>query len=347
MRDDVNRTIKLRSRPVGEIDDSVFELSEEEVPEPGEGQALVRNLCLSLDPTNRVWISDTPSYLPPVGIGDVMRGLGVGRVVSSKSDDYAEGSLVSGLLGWQDYALVGEGTSAVGTPVPSDIEVPVEMLVGVLGITGITAYYGIEEIGQPQEGETVVISAAAGAVGSIAGQLAKIRGARAVGIVGSDEKAEWITGELGFNAAVNRRSPDWREQLAAACPGGIDVDFENAGGEIMDTVFGMLNFHARVVLCGLISQYNAEAPPPGPSNFPALLSNRVKLQGFIILDYLDHFPQATAKLAQWVAEGKIRYRDTTVEGLENAPGALRMLFDGENVGKLLVKVADDAAMAAV
>ena len=210
MRDDVNRTIKLRSRPVGEIDDSVFELSEEEVPEPGEGQALVRNLCLSLDPTNRVWISDTPSYLPPVGIGDVMRGLGVGRVVSSKSDDYAEGSLVSGLLGWQDYALVGEGTSAVGTPVPSDIEVPVEMLVGVLGITGITAYYGIEEIGQPQEGETVVISAAAGAVGSIAGQLAKIRGARAVGIVGSDEKAEWITGELGFNAAVNRRSPPAR-----------------------------------------------------------------------------------------------------------------------------------------
>lgn len=346
MTQDVNRMIKLRSRPSGAIDDSVFEMSEAPIPEPADGQALVRNLYLSLDPTNRVWISDVPSYLPPVGLGEVMRAGGIGRVVSSKSSNFLEGQLVNGLLGWQDYALVGDGTNVVATPVPSGIDVPAELLIGVLGITGLTAYYGVEEIGKPLEGETVVVSAAAGAVGSIAGQLAKIRGARAVGIVGSEEKAEWITGELGFNAAINRRSPDWREQLAAACPSGIDVDFENAGGEIMDTVFGMLNLHARVVLCGLISQYNAETPPPGPANFPALLSRRVKLEGFIILDYFDRFPEMSAKLAQLVAEGKLKYRDTTVDGLENAPKALNMLFEGENVGKLLLKIADDAAVAA-
>jgi NADPH-dependent curcumin reductase CurA len=338
----VNRRILLRSRPTGRIDGSVFELVEEPVPEPSEGEALVRNLYLSLDPTNRVWISEVPSYLPPVEIGAVMRSGGIGRVVASNSDLFAVGDLVSGLVGWQDYVVAGRGEAAAVQKVPSDLPVPIEAMMGVLGVTGYTAYFGME-IGQPTEGETVVVSAAAGAVGSIAGQIARIHGARAVGIVGSDEKCSFIVNELGYDAAVNRRAPDWREQLATACPNGVDVDFENAGGEIMDEVFGMLNLRARVVLCGLISQYNEAAPTPGPTNFPRLLSNRVRLEGFIILDYWDRFPEAAAQLGVWVADGKLRHRDTVVDGLEKAPDAINMLFDGDNVGKLLVKVADDPA----
>jgi NADPH-dependent curcumin reductase len=239
--------------------------------------------------------------------------------------------------------LAGEGESTLAMPLP-DIDAPLEMLVGLLGLTGVTAYYGIEEIGKPKEGETVVVSAAAGAVGSVAGQLAKLRGARVVGIAGGADKCAWLVDELGFDAAVDRHDPRWKDLLTEACPDGVDVDFENVGGEIMDHVFGMLNLHARVALCGMISQYNATEPPPGPYNFPRLLANRVLVQGFIIIDYLPHFPEATAKLAQWAAEGKLKHRDTVVEGLENAPEAVNMLFEGENVGKLMVKVADDAEL---
>jgi NADPH-dependent curcumin reductase CurA len=345
MSAEINRRIRLRSRPAGRIDDSTFELVEEEVPEPAPGQALVRNLYLSIDPTNRVWIREEPSYLPPVAIGDVMRSGGIGRVVASSNEGFVEGDLVTGLLGWQDYVLVGEGESTLAMPLPRDIEAPIESLVGLLGITGFTAYFGIEDIGKPKEGETVVVSAAAGAVGSVAGQLAKLRGARVVGIAGGADKCSWLVDELGFDAAVDRHDERWRKLLADACPAGVDVDFENVGGEIMDTVFGMLNLHARVVLCGLISQYNEIAPQPGPTNFPRLLMHRVCVQGFIVLDYLPRYPDATAKLAQWAAEGKIKHRDTIVEGLEKAPDAVNMLFEGENVGKLMVKVADDAAPA--
>jgi NADPH-dependent curcumin reductase CurA len=344
MSTEVNRRIRLRSRPEGRIDDSTFELVEESVPEPAAGQALVRNLYLSVDPTNRVWIREEPSYLPPVGIGDVMRSGGIGRVVASNNDSFPEGSLVTGLLGWQDYVLVGEGEPTLAMPLPSDLDAPLEALVGMLGLTGVTAYYGIEEIGKPKEGETVVVSAAAGAVGTIAGQLAKRRGARVVGIAGGADKCAWLVDELGFDAAVDRHDPRWKELLAEACPDGVDVDFENVGGEIMDAVFGMLNLHARVALCGMISQYNATEPPRGPANFQRLLMNRVLVQGFIILDYLPHFPEATAKLAQWAAEGKLEHRGTVVEGLEKAPEAVNMLFEGENVGKLMVRIADDAAL---
>jgi NADPH-dependent curcumin reductase CurA len=343
MSTEVNRRIRLRSRPTGRIDGSTFELVEEEIPEPADGQALVRNLYLSIDPTNRVWIRDEPSYLPPVAIGEVMRSGGIGRVVSSSNEGFAEGDLVTGLLGWQDYALVGEGQSTLAMPLPREIDAPLESLVGLLGITGLTAYFGIEDIGQPQAGETVVVSAAAGAVGSVAGQLARMRGARVVGIAGGADKCSWIVDELGFDAAVDRYDERWRELLADACPDGVDVDFENVGGEIMDTVFGMLNLNARVVLCGLISQYNATDPQPGPTNFPRLVSHRVRVQGFIVIDYLSRYPEATAKLAQWATEGKVKHRDTVVEGLEKAPEAVNMLFEGENLGKLMVKVADDGA----
>jgi NADPH-dependent curcumin reductase CurA len=336
----VNRRIRLRSRPEGRIDGSTFEVVEEEIPKPGNGQALVQNLYISVDPTNRVWIREEPSYLPPVAIGDVMRSGGIGQVIESSNEAFNEGDLVTGLLGWQDYVLVGEGEPTLAMPLPRGLDVPIESLVGLLGITGLTAYFGIEEIGEPKEGETVVISAAAGGVGSVAGQLTKMRGARVVGIAGGSDKCAWLVDELGFDATVDRHDDRWRKQLADACPDGVDVDFENVGGEIMDEVFGMLNLNARVVLCGLISQYNATAPQAGPSNFPRLLTQRVRLQGFIVIDYLPRYPEATAQLAQWAAEGKLSHHDTVVEGLEKAPEAVNMLFEGENRGKLMVKVAE-------
>jgi NADPH-dependent curcumin reductase CurA len=340
-----NRRIRLRHRPEGRIDDSTFELVEEQVPEAGDGEALIRNLFLSIDPTNRVWISETPSYLPPVPIGDVMRAGGVGRVVASNTDKFAKGDLVTGLTGWQDYVVASESDGIPFTRIPGELNVPPEMVVGLLGITGLTAYYGIEMIGKPKEGETVVVSAAGGAVGSVAGQIAKIHGARTVGIAGGSDKCGWLVEELGYDAVVNRHDDDWREQLAKACPDGVDVDFENVGGEIMDAVFALLNLNARVALCGMISSYNDKEPPPGPRSFGNLLVNRVTLQGFIIIDFLPHSQEATAQLATWAMEGKIKHHDTIVEGLEKAPEALNMLFDGDNYGKLMVRVTPDGATA--
>ena len=335
MADDVNRRYLLRERPNGRIGDKTFELVEEPVPEARSGQALVRNLYVSVDPTNRAWIGEEPTYLPPVGIGEVMRSVGLGRVVSSDDPTYPEGSLVTGLVGWQDYVVTGEGSIPL-TPVPDDTGLPIECMLGALGITGITAYFGLLDIGKPQDGETVVVSAAAGAVGSVVGQIAKLKGARAVGIAGGAEKCAWLVDELGFDAAIDRHGADWRKELRAACPNGVDVDFENVGGEIMSEVFGMLNLNARVPLCGLISEYN-DNPQPGP-NLRRVLMNRVLIKGFIILDYFDRFPEAIAQLGQWVSEGGVKDKHTIVEGLEKAPEAVNMLFDGDNVGKLIVKV---------
>ena len=336
MPNNVNRRYLLRERPTGRIDDSTFELVEEAVPQPGPGQALVQNLYVSVDPTNRAWIGEEPTYLPPVGIGDCMRSVGLGRVISSDDEAYPEGSLVTGLTGWQDYVVTGAGELPL-TLVPSDTGLPIECLLGALGLTGVTAYFGLLEIGKPQEGETVVVSAAGGAVGSVVGQIAKLKGARAVGIAGGAEKCGWLVDDLGFDAAIDRHDPNWKQQLRDACPNGVDVDFENVGGEIMREVVGMLNLHARVALCGLISEYNDTERPSGPP-LARVLVNRVTIQGFIILDYFGRFPEAIAQLGQWVAEGKVKDRHTVVEGLEKAPDAVNMLFDGANVGKLIVKV---------
>jgi NADPH-dependent curcumin reductase CurA len=335
MADDVNRRYVLRKRPQGRIDDSTFELVEERVPQPHSGQALVKNLYVSVDPTNRAWIGEEPTYLPPVGIGECMRSVGLGRVVSSDDDTYPEGSLVTGLTGWQDYVVTGEGEIPL-TPVPGDTGLPIESMLGALGLTGVTAYFGLLDIGKPQEGETVVVSAAAGAVGSVVGQIAKLKGARAVGIAGGKEKCNWLVEDLGFDAAIDRHDDGWRKQLREACPNGVDVDFENVGGEIMTEVFKLLNLNARVPLCGLISEYNDD-PRPGP-NLRRVLTNRVLIKGFIILDYFGRFPEAIAQLGQWVAEGKVKDKHTIVEGLERAPEAVNMLFDGDNVGKLIVKI---------
>lgn len=333
---DTNRRFLLRERPTGRIEPSTFELVESPVPEIGDGEALVRISYISLDPTNRAWIGETPTYLPPVAIGEVMRAGALGRVVASKHPGYPEGALLQGLFGWQEYAVVSDAAPA--WTMPEQEGIPDSAWLGVLGQNGLTAYVGMHDIGAPKEGETVVVSAAAGAVGSIAAQIAKIMGARVVGIAGGPEKCAMLTDELGLDAAVDYKAADWRDQLKAATPNGIDVDFENVGGEIMEAVFARLNIRARVALCGLISGYNDAEPPPGPRSFGNLLVNRVKLQGFIVLDHFDRAVEVAGILGGWMAEGRLVARETVIEGFEDLPNSINMLFDGKNTGKLVVRI---------
>src|SRR5262245_41420738 len=331
-----NRQFRLRARPVGRIKPSDFELVETPVPRAGPNQAVARVLYLSLDPTNRVWMTDIEQYMPPVALGEVMRGGGLAEVVESKHPQYQVGDLVTGLTGWQDYTVTdGSGLGAL-TPLPKGLPVPLPTLLGALGITGLTAYFGLMDIGQPKAGETVVVSAAAGATGSVVGQIAKIKGCRAVGIAGGPEKCAWLTGELGFDAAVDYKRAGWQARLREACPAGVDVSFENVGGEIMDEVMALMNLGGRVVLCGMISGYNSGEPMRG--RFDTILMKRLRVQGFIVIDYIPRFPEGAMQLAQWLMEGKLKHRETIVEGLEQAPTAINMLFDGTNIGKLLIKV---------
>jgi NADPH-dependent curcumin reductase CurA len=334
---DRNRRFLLRERPSGRIGPDTFELSEEAVPEIGDGQALVRVDWISLDPTNRAWINDTPTYLPPVGIGEVMRGGGLGEVIASKNPNYPVGQIVQGLVGWQEYAIVSDAMPLFPVDVAEGVSPTAYM--GALGMTGLTAWIGIRDIGKPQPGETVVVSAAAGAVGSVAGQLAKADGARVVGIAGGPEKCALLTEQLGFDAAVDHRADDWYKQLAAATPNGIDVDFENVGGDIMDAIFARLNVRARVALCGLISGYNDADPPPGPRAFGNLLIQRATVQGFIVLDHFGRVQEAATEIAGLIKEGRLKPLETVVEGFEQLPTAINMLFDGKNVGKLVVKTS--------
>jgi len=336
---DQNRRFLLKARPTGRVGREHFDLVSEPVPEIGAGEALIRTLYVSLDPTNRIWMSDVPQYMPPVAIGEVMRGVGVGRVVASRSDQYPEGALVQGFTNWQDYAVASPQMGFM--QVPDGLPVGPSALLGVLGTTGLTAYFGVTDVAPVKAGDTFVVSAAAGGVGSVAGQIAKLRGARVVGLAGSDEKCAWVVEDLGFDACVNYKADDWRERLRAACPDGIDVDFENVGGEIMDEVFSQLNLNSRVALCGLISGYNEPGAPTGPRNFAQLLMRRVTLRGFIILDYAARFEEGVTQLAQWVAAGRLKHAETVVEGLEELPVAINILFDGGNRGKLVVKVADE------
>jgi NADPH-dependent curcumin reductase CurA len=335
---DSNRRFLLRNRPETTITDDTFELVEEPVPEIQDGEALVRTQWISLDPTNRAWISETPTYLPPVGVGEVMRGLGLGRVAKSNNAAYQEGQLVQGLIGWQEWAVASDAAPLL--PVPEVPGVSPSHYLGALGMTGLTAWVGLKDIGRPEPGETVVISAAAGAVGSVAVQIAKIKGARVVGIAGGPEKCALLTERLGADAAVDHRAPDWHDQLVDATPDGIDVDFENVGGPIMDAIFARINLRARVVLCGLISGYNDAERPPGPRSFSNLLVQRAKLEGFIVIDHLHRIGEASGELAGWMQEGKLQPLETVVEGFEALPTAINMLFDGGNTGKLVVHIAD-------
>ena len=346
MGDHVNRAYRLRRRPEGTLADGDLELVEEEVPELGEGQALVRTKLLSLDPTNRIWMSDIRGYMPPVPLDAVMRGLGVGEVIESKRDDMPVGATVSGFTGWQELVLADDSQlEAPLTVLPDPLPGPESAFLGALGHTGVTAYIGCE-LGAIGEGDTVVISAACGAVGSIAGQIAKQKGAgRVVGIAGGPVKCAHAVEVLGYDACVDHRADDWREQLDAATPAGIDVDFENVGGPIMDHILMRLNIGARVSLCGMIAEYNTYNEggehQGGLTNIGQLIMQRATIKGFLVLDWGHRFEEAIGYLAGLLGEGKLHYDETIVDGgIEAAPGALAQLFSGQNMGKLLVQVAD-------
>lgn len=330
-----NKQWRLQARPTGMLAEGDLVLSEAPVPELQEGQALAKVKYLSVDPTMRVWMAGD-SYLPAVGIGEVMRAGGLAEVVESKHAQYKKGDKIVGLTGLQEYAVIEAQSKLPFQKIPSIPFVSDTLFLGALGMTGLTAYFGMMEIGKPQKGETLVVSAAAGATGSIAGQIGKIHGCRVVGIAGTDEKCKWLTEELGFDAAVNYKHADWREKLAAATPKGIDIDYENVGGEIMDAVLNRMNLHGRVVLCGFISGYTKEAPEQ--MSLGLMIVKRLKVQGFLILDYASRFMDAATELGKWKMLGKLKDRQTIVEGIAKAPEAINMLFRGENIGKLLVKV---------
>jgi NADPH-dependent curcumin reductase CurA len=333
----VNRVWRLRKRPGGDITDDVLTLGEESIPEPGDGECLFRLNYLSLDPTNRIWMSDIDQYMPPVELDAPMRGVVCGTVIKSRHPNYAEGQIVSGLGTWADYQL---GTPATVNPMGDTGPMSVLDAFSAFAVVGPTAYFGLLDFGEPKSGETVVVSAAAGAVGSIVGQIAKIKGCRTVGLAGTDEKCAWIKDELGFDAAINYRTEDVATALAAACPDGIDVYFDNVGGGILDACLELMNFKGRIPTCGLISQYNAAQPVPGPRNYPLILMRRLRVQGFIVLDFADRYPEAIAALSQWMAEGRIKVRTEIVDGLENALQTVKRLYTGAHKGKLMIRVED-------
>jgi NADPH2:quinone reductase len=345
MSERINRAFRLRRRPDGALADGDLELVEEDVPELREGQALVQTKLLSLDPTNRIWMSDIRGYMPPVPIDSVMRGIGIGEVVESKRDDMPVGATVSGFVGWQELCLADDAQLLAPLSVlPDPLPAPESAFLGALGHTGVTGYIGID-LAEVTDSDTVVVSAACGAVGSVAGQIAKQRGARVVGVAGGPEKCEHATSVLGFDACVDHRTGDWRDQLDRATPDGIDVDFENVGGPIMDHVLGRLNIGARISLCGMIAEYNTYNEggqhAGALTNIDQLIMQRATIRGFLVLDFGHRFEEAIGYLGGLIAEGKLHYDETILDGgIEAAPEALAELFDGRNMGKLLLRVAD-------
>jgi NADPH-dependent curcumin reductase len=331
---DVNRVWRLRRRPVGAIEDDTLSLEREPVPKPGEGQFLFRLNYLSLDPTNRIWMSDMDQYMPPVALGAPMRGVVCGTVTDSRHAGFVAGDVVSGIGVWADYQL---GAPPVLSKLPPVEGIPTAEAFGLFAVVGPTAYFGFLDVGRPAVGETVVVSAAAGAVGSVVGQIAKIKGCRAVGIAGSDEKCRSLAG-LGFDAAINYHKEDLPLALKRACPRGIDIYFDNVGGDILDACLAQMTLNGRIPTCGLISQYNAAGDVPGPTNYPAIVMKRLRVQGFIVLDYAARYPEAIAALAQWMREGKLKFRMDLREGLEHARSTLRALFTGDHRGKLMIHV---------
>lgn len=328
-----NVQVLLARRPTGEVRESDFDVVQVEVPSIHQGQFLVRNHYLSLDPYMRGRMSDAPSYAQPVAPGEVMVGGTVGEVIDSRHPEFKTGEIVTGPFGWQLFgASDGTGVTKI-----EDSDIPRSAYLGVLGMPGVTAYVGLMDIGAPKAGETVVVSAASGAVGSVVGQLAKIHGCRSVGIAGGPEKCRYVTDELGLDACVDYKAGRLREDLDRAAPDGIDIYFENVGGPIFDTVLGRMNPFGRIPVCGMISQYNA-LEPYGVKNFRGVLMNRLKVQGFIVSDHLARWPAALEALGQWVREGRIKYRESIAQGLENAPAAFIGLLAGKNFGKQLVKL---------
>ena len=327
-----NRRVLLASRPSGWVSEANFRIDETPLPQPAQGEVLVKNLWLSLDPYMRGRMSDAKSYVKGVELGDVMVGQTVGEVVSSRNEKFKEGDKVLTQLGWQLYGVTHELMKL------DEKRAPLSCYLGVIGMPGMTAYFGLKDIGEPKRGETVVVSAASGAVGSVVGQLAKIWGCRAVGIAGGGQKCDYVTRELGFDACVDYKVANLKEALRQACAAGVDVYFDNVGGQIFDTLLTQMNLHARVVVCGLISDYNA-TEPYAIRNWRAVLVNRIRLQGMIVFDWKERYGEATKALGGYFGEGKLKYRESVIEGLDNAPRGLIALLKGENFGKQLVKLA--------
>ena len=338
-----NRRVLLKNRPVGEPKPTDFEVVDSPVPTPKDGEILVRTVWLSLDPYMRGRMNDVKSYTAPVELGQPMVGGTVGEVVESRDAAFRPGDFVLSYGGWQAYHVAKSGGARVGPFGPLKLDpkaAPISTALGILGMPGMTAYVGLYDIGQPKPGETVVVSAAAGAVGSVVGQLAKIRGCRTVGIASRREKCEHVLKDLDFDACVSYRVPELGTVLRDACPNGIDVYFDNVGGDVLKAVLKNVNPFARIPLCGIISQYNATEMPPGPNLAPVLV-NRVTIRGFIVSDHADRMPQFLADCSRWLREGKLKYREDIVEGLEKAPEAFIGLLRGRNLGKMLVKVGED------
>lgn len=334
MSTDTNTQVHLAKRPVGEPKTTDFEVTHETRPTADDGEIVVESHYLSLDPAMRGWMNEGKSYIEPVEVGDVMRALGVGKVIESKHPKFQEGDFVSGTLGIQQYAKTdGKGFNKVDPELA-----PLPTYLNPLGMTGMTAYFGILEVGELKEGDTVLVSGAAGAVGATVGQIAKIKGAKAIGIAGGKEKCDYLIKELGFDDAIDYKSEDIHKGLSRACPKGIDVYFDNVGGDILDAALTRLRLNARVVICGAISQYNNTEAPKGPSNYMSLLVNRARMQGMVVFDYADRYGEAAKDMAGWMQDGKLKHREHVVEGIEQFSEHLMMLFRGENFGKLVLKV---------
>jgi NADPH-dependent curcumin reductase CurA len=332
----INHQFRLAARPLGMPKRSDWSYAEEPVRELGEGEVLVRVLLISLDPAMRGWMNEGRSYIAPVKIGEVMRALGAGQVIASRNPAFAPGDHVTGTFGVQEYAIThGEGIFKVDV---SFAPLPVHL--STLGMTGLTAYFGLLDIGQPKPGETVVLSGAAGAVGAVAGQIAKIKGSRVIGIAGGPEKCQYVKSELGFDAAIDYKADDVKTALAGYCPKGIDVYFDNVGGQILDLVLLQLARRARVVICGAISQYNNTTPIQGPSNYLSLLVNHARMEGFVVFDYAARYGEALREMAGWLAAGQLKSRVDIVAGLTTFPETLLKLYKGENFGKLILQVAE-------
>ncbi|RLP53133.1 MAG: NADP-dependent oxidoreductase [Ketobacter sp.] len=330
-----NRQFRLAERPVGLPKESGWNRTEEPVQQPEDGQFLVKVEYISLDPAMRGWMNEGKSYIPPVGIGEVMRALAVGKVVASKHPKFNEGDAVTGAFGVQEYAISnGEGVNRVDASLA-----PLPIYIGTLGMPGMTAYFGLLEVGEPKEGDTVVVSGAAGAVGTIVGQIAKIKGCRVVGIAGGKGKCDLLVNEFGFDAAIDYKADDVYKGLREHCPKGIDVYFDNVGGDILDAALANLAMGARVVICGAISQYNTTGEVKGPKNYMSLLVNRASMKGMVVMDYTKNFGKAAVEMAGWLSAGKMKSREHVVEGFDQFHDALLMLFRGENTGKLVLKVS--------
>jgi NADPH-dependent curcumin reductase CurA len=332
---DKNQQYLLATRPVGAPTRDTFELVETDLHEPGPGEVLVKVKYLSIDPAMRGWMNDAKSYIPPVGIGEVMRALGVGEVVASQHPGFAVGDHLNGALGVQRYFL-GEPK---GFYKVDPQQAPLPRYLSALGMTGMTAYFALLAVGQPKAGETVVLSGAAGAVGSVAGQIAKLKGCRVIGIAGGADKCRFLIDELGFDGAIDYKHEDVAAGLKRECPKGVDVYFDNVGGDILDAVLGRISVGARVVICGAISQYNNKEAIKGPSNYLSLLVNRARMEGMVVTDYVQRYPEALREMAGWLASGQLKSREDIVEGLETFPDTLMKLFTGENFGKLILKVS--------